>query len=114
MTAIRFRNSLAALCMLAFIVLVPAHISFALSYAPNYQLYWCNGYYSYSPCMQQYSYTPYHYYPQYSYYYPQYYSSYSYYSPYAYSYPYYGYSNYYGYSGNYNYNVNYNGNVGYW
>jgi hypothetical protein len=60
---------------------------------PNYQLYWCNGYYSYSPCPQQYHYPQYQY-PQYQYpqqqqyYYPNYYNSYWYNYSYSYDYGY--------------------------
>ena len=116
----------ASLIMLAFVVLIPAHISFAYSYypggnssytsssdyqEPSYQLSWCNGTYSYSPCQQQY-YNPQQYsYPT-SYY--SYYDSYSYYNPYQY-YSYYQQPTYYGYDyySNYNYNYNYNGNYNY-
>lgn len=48
------------------------------SHQSNYQLYWCETYYSYSPCPVQYHYPTYYYYPQ-TYYYPTYY-----YDPYAY------------------------------
>ena len=49
--------------LVALSVALPA-VSAAYSYAPyhqSYQSYWCNGYYSYTPC-------PVHYYPTYSYY----------------------------------------------
>ncbi len=36
----------------------------------NYQLYWCNGYYSYSPCPPQYYVPTYYYYPTTYYYQP--------------------------------------------
>ncbi len=105
----------------AFIVFIPAHISFAMSqYNPqqygsghwgggygrsqsHYQLYWCNGYYSYSPCSYSYSYPMTYYYSQYYPYYQQYY---------------YPYGNTYSYGSNVNTNSNYNfnyNNVGaYW
>lgn len=97
------KKFLAGFATWAFIVFVPAHISFAMSYAPqpSYQLHWCGGYYSYGSCQQVYYYD--YYYPATSYYY-SYYDTYSYYNPYQYYYypSYYGYN----YNGNYNYNNN--------
>lgn len=98
-----------SLVMLAFVVFVPAHVSLAYSYYPQQpqyqQLYWCNNYYSYSPC-PTYNYYPsyYSYYDSYSYYNP--YQQYSYYQPYNYDY----YTDYYSYGSNMNYNYNYNYN----
>lgn len=90
-----------SLAMWALIVFVPAHVSFAYTYPQypynQYQLYWCSGYYSYSPCPQQYYYYPSYSYPQYIY--PQYYPSYSYNNNQNY---------------NYNNNLNYNYNGGYY
>lgn len=97
------KKMMLSVAMWAFIVFVPAHVSFAYSTysAQQYQLYWCQGYYSYSPCAT---------YSQYQYYYPTYYSYPQYYYPQYYYYPTYGYAN----ANNYNYNYNYNYNGGYW
>jgi|GEM_PF-6230488 len=120
------RKFLASIGVATFIVFVPAHISFALSnyqYQPqsyqqqsyqqqSYQLYWCtssgygqSGYYSYSPCPQQYSYPTTYTYPAYSY--PEYY----YYPTYYYPEQYYNYNT--NTNSNYNYNYNYNNNWDY-
>ncbi len=110
------KKFLASIAMWAFVVLIPVHVSFAMSqygypdyynqgypsYSQyeQYQLNWCNGYYSYSPCSS--------YYPT-SYYYPQYYQ-YTY-TPYYYpAYSYYPQGNSYSYNTNTNSNLNYNFN----
>ncbi len=107
MTQTRTFRTAVLFAILAFavtLVIAPVTITFAYSYSgyqqmnyyqpqQTYQLYWCNGYYSYSPCPVYQQPTFYYYYPQ-----PYYYYSSSYYDSYAYSSSY-----------NYSYNYGYNG-----
>ena len=96
----QIRRFFVSAIMAIVVAAVPLTFSFAYSHPderprndpPNYQLYWCGTYYSYSPC---YTYS----YPYYDY-------------SYYYSDPYYSwYSSYYSYNWNYNYNYN---NGWYW
>lgn len=117
-----------AIGLLALLPLAASAQSYSGMYGNQQQMYWCNNYYSYSPCSSggnygydqnyqlywcnlagqagYYSYSPcvqQYYQPQYYYYYP-----YQYYYPSYSNYNYNGYGYDYGYSGGYG-NYNYNG-----
>lgn len=77
-----------------------------IGYGQNYQLYYCNGYYSYTPC----PYYPKHHAMNYGNYGNYYYMPYSmdeYYRPYGYA------TNWYNWQSSFNYNYNYNSNYNY-